>query len=393
MYKSPLPFFYSAEAEAFYTANTNARLSDLLLKYSQDLPSRELALHLDARKKGQRKIPTWFNTQGIVFPQPQFLEQASSEATAIYKAGLFAFATSVDLTGGSGIDSWQFALRGTNHVYVEPNETLSKLAAHNFKVLGANSIAVVNTMAEDYLATIKEPLDLIYLDPSRRVAQQRVINLQDYSPNVLALLPELVKKCRHLLVKVSPLADVKQLIKQFSGNLNAIHVVAVGNECKEILLHCTSTKTEQVAIHAVNIVGTANQLFSFQIADEQAKAPMAEKPLTYLYEPNAAVLKAGAFNTLANVFNVQKLHPNSHLYTSGTLNKAFPGRVFSILETCKPYKMSSTFEPVNVAARNFPEKAEDIQKKIGLKQGADFRLFATTVRDGKVFIIGKEVAE
>ena len=383
----------SSEAEAFYTANANARLSDLLLKYGHDDPNRDLSLHLDARKKAQRKIPTWYKSKGIVFPQPQFLEQASSEATAIYKARLFAFETSADLTGGTGIDSWQFAKYAKSHVYVEPNETLIKLAAHNFDVLGLKNTSVVNASAEDFLTQIKEPLDLIYLDPSRRAAHKRFVNLEDYSPNVPELLSVLLTKCRNLLIKVSPLADIKYLIKQFQGHLNAIHVVASGNECKEILLHCTPLKTDQVPIHAVNLSDQSNQLYTFRLEDEHEKADFAKQPLAYLYEPNAAVLKAGAFNSLTHAFGVQKLHPNSHLYTSNAFKPNFPGRAFSIVETCKPYKMSQVFEPINVAARNFPDKAEAIQKKLGLKQGSDYRLFATTTMTDKVFVIGKEVTE
>jgi hypothetical protein len=393
MYKAPLSFFSSPEAEAFYTANANARLSDLLLKYGHDDPNRDLSLHLDARKKAQRKIPTWYKTKGIVFPQPQFLEQASSEATAIYKAQLFDFNTSADLTGGTGIDSWQFALQAKSHVYVEPNDALSKLASHNFEIVGLKNTAVVNSSAEEFLAQLREPLDLIYLDPSRRAAHKRLVNLEDYSPNVPELLPELLRKCRNLLVKVSPLADIKYLTRQFKGHLKAIYVVASGNECKEIILHCTPLILDNVPVHAVNLGGQANQRYTFRLEDEQEKADFAKQPLAYLYEPNAAVLKAGAFNSLTHAYGVQKLHPNSHLYTSNVFKPNFPGRAFSVLETCKPYKMSQVFEPINVAARNFPDKAEAIQKKLGLKQGADYRLFATTTMADKVFIIGKEVTE
>lgn len=391
MFKQPLANFSSEEAKRFYETYRNHRLSDLLLKFGHETDEREWALQLDARKKALHKIPTWFNTSGIVLPLSQYLEQASSEATAQYKAELMPYETSLDLTGGTGIDSWQIALRAKRHIYVEPNDALARLAAHNFNLLGLTNVTFANTTAEEFLTNISIPIDLIFIDPSRRLAGKRVVQLENYSPNVPVLLPDLLKKAKNVLVKVSPLADIHHLTQLFGEHLVAIHVVAVNNECKEILVHCAPTGQANPTIYAVNLSSGTTQVFSFSTSDENHKAMLADQPQIFLFEPNAAVLKSGGFNALANQFKLQKLHPNSHLYTAETIISDFPGRTFKIDEVCKPYKMSTAYQPVNVATRNFPEKAEAIQAKLRLKQGSDFRLFATTIKSGKAFIIGKEV--
>lgn len=389
MFEVDLLELINADALAFYALHEHDPIDKLLLRYASDPVQTARAIQLEARNRAAKKLPLWHENPAIVFPPKANLEQASSEITAKYKAGLVDYQTSIDLTGGTGIDSWQFALKANKHIYVEPNEDLCKLAKHNFAVLGLQNIEIVCATAEQYLEAISSKVDLIYIDPSRRTAGSRKVNLADYEPDVISLLPTLLNRATNILIKVSPLADITYLINLFNGHCKAIHVFAVKNDCKEVLLHITEKIFTKPVIETVNFTDERPQLFCFTREEENVRAAFATDILRYVYEPNAAVLKAGAYNSLAQRFGVEKLHPNSHLYTSNDLKAEFPGAVYHVLEVAKPFKLSQVYKDVSVACRNFPEKPEQIRNRLKIKDGNTFKLFATTVSNKKIFVIGK----
>ena len=315
----------------------------------------------------------------------------------------------VDLTGGMGVDTSFLSDNFDKTYYVEMQEELCDIARHNFKILNKN-IEVVNDNAEHFLTTCGE-VDCIYLDPARRDEYGRkMVSLHDCSPDVAELQDILLKKAKKVLVKVSPMLDIEMIKKELTDSAE-IHVVAVRNECKEILV-ILGQQTLPIA-HGSQLIATdlrENWNFSFTEDEEQnAEWTLADKVGRYLYEPGAAFMKAGCFKLLSQKYNLDKLHRNSHLYTSDELVADFPGRIFEVINVVpfdkkakknlwETTSLSSQLiahgsQPkASIAVRNFPLSAEELKKNLGLQDGGDFYIFGTTMKgEKKVVILTKKV--
>lgn len=359
----------------------------VLRPHPPGLDVRKLAAQLAARQKTRDKLPTWYAHEDVLYPPALSVEQASSEQTARYKASLVGGALLLDLTGGMGADAWAFAQRVGRVVYVERQPELAELAAHNLPLLGAANVSV---RAGDGLAAVDQltqAADWIYLDPHRRDGQGgKVTRLEDCEPNVLDVLPLLAQKGQNVLLKLSPMIDLKQVCRLLDPA--KIHVVAIQGEVKEVLvvLEINWMNEHQPEFTAINILTDREDKFHFaQIEEQTAKVTFGD-PQAYIYEPNAAVLKAGAFRLMASRFDLTKLAPNSHLYTSHAYQADFPGRLFKLEHVVKPDRKS--LHPVlpamkaNLTVRNFPQSVAELRKKLGLQEGGDVYIFATTLLNG-----------
>jgi 16S rRNA G966 N2-methylase RsmD len=366
------------------------------------VPPAVLAEQIRGRKKAKEKLPSYYRTRGIVYPPGINLEQCSSEQTAAFKASIIQrhlgikLTSCADLTGGFGIDSLFFSkICNTVHA-VDPNESLLEIAKHNHMLLGATNIFCHHKTAEDFLLQHESRFDFIYIDPSRRGnANQRVFKFSECEPNVVDLLGQLLKKSDVVLVKASPLVDITQGLQELP-HAQHVYVVSVNNECKEVLFLCTSNPEHEPVIHAVNLVHEVVHEFSFSLTEEKQSTPSISAPLTYLYEPNASVLKAGAFKLVAIRFNVHKVHVNTHLYTSDVLVHDFPGRIFKVEAIVKPdaksIKPYLPEERANVITRNYPLTADALRKKLGLKDGGNKYVLGFTGINQKYVLVADRLS-
>jgi len=351
------------------------------------VPMPYVASQLLALRKVRDKIPAWYDP-ALHFPPQLSIEQSSSERTARFKASLFSGARLADLTGGLGVDTWAWAAHFEEVTYVEQNPELVKSARHNFQVLAAHNIRCVAAHAENFLTTASDSFDLLYLDPARRDEQQRkVFRFEDCQPDVVALREILLAHAPRVLVKTAPLLDLKLAAKQLL-TVSHIWVVSVHNECKEVLylIERNAPPAAGIPVTAVAL-GEMEQVFTFTWPEEQQAVAPISAPQQYLYEPDAAVLKAGAFRSFAQRFGLSKLHTNTHLYTSNQLRTDVPGRRFQIMQVCK-YDRKSVQAAVpegraNLATRNFPDTVEAVRRKLALADGGDLYLFAATTLDHK----------
>ncbi|MCU0354541.1 MAG: hypothetical protein MUD08_12510 [Cytophagales bacterium] len=323
---------------AFVRQHQHDDVQQLLLQQNRypDVPMREAVLQIQARRKAQHKLPGWFANDNIFYPSLLALEQCSSEATARFKAGLAAGRTLVDLTGGMGVDTAAFGSRFEQVTHVEQNAELSEITAYNLEQLGITNVRFENARCEDWLAANPEPTDWLYLDPARRDdAGGKVVRLQDCEPPVLDFREKMLKTAAHVLLKTSPMLDIDAALRDLE-QVAAVYVVAVENEVKELLFHLTRTAAEP-EIFAVNLAKTGEvaETFRFTRRGEASSEVAFGLPETFVYEPNAAVLKAGAFRSVAAAFGLRKLHVNSHLYTSTDLRRDFPGRAFRLVAVSK----------------------------------------------------------
>lgn len=340
------------------------------------------------RQKSRTKLPSWAEVDALIFPPSVSMEQCSSEATASYKSSLVSGESLVDLTGGFGVDFSFLASRFSSAVYVERQEHLCHIAEHNFKVLGLSHVQVVNDDAEHYLATMPV-VDLIYLDPARRDgAGNRVFRLDDCTPNVVQLLDLLLTKGRQVMIKLSPMLDVSQALRQLRG-VSEVHIVSVAGECKELLLLLSAKHEGDVKIVCVN----DGQTFTYRLG-EPVVMPMqwsgelpAEGDL-YLYEPNASMMKAGCFGQLAQRYGLQAVAQQSHLFVAERPILDFQGRKFVVndITTLNSKELKQKLAGItqaNVAVRNFPLKAAELAKRLRLKDGGSVYIFGTRLTNGK----------
>jgi len=358
----------------------------------ENVSNKELVVQLENRIRIKKKLPTWYEKKGILYPPKLNLEQTSSEITALYKSQIVKNKTLVDITGGFGIDSYFFSKNGCIVTHVEQNTELSIIAQHNFDVLNATRI---KSVAGNGVHFIEDKVyDVIYIDPSRRNdIKGKVYYLSDCEPNVPKLLDVFFKSADTILIKTSPMLDISIGIKELKS-VEKIHVVAVSNEVKEILwvLNSANSKAEETQVTTVNILGGSTQSFSFNWNKKYSAS--YNLPKEYLYEPNAALLKSGAFQAVGETLNVFKLHKHSHLYTSDTLIE-FPGRSFKI-ESITPYFKKEIrklgISKANITTRNFPKTVEQLKKELSIKDGGSIYLFFTTdCNDKKIMLLCKKV--
>lgn len=385
----------SLETLSFIEENARADVRSLALQ-AKKYPQVDMAMavvQIAGRQIAEAKVPSWYCTEGLLYPKHLSMEQCSSEATAIYKAGLVEGDTFADLTGGFGIDCSFLSRKFKQAHYVERQTELCDLALHNFPLLGLN-IGVHNEDGVEYLKQM-HPVDVLFLDPARRDGHGgKTVAISDCEPDVSALEDLLVEKAKKVMVKLSPMLDLSLALKALKY-VREVHIVSVNNECKELLLILEkSIDSSEIVIHCEQITSTGeHQHYAFtQEQERTSDCPLSAEVGAYLYEPNASILKAGAYRSLTQTYPVNKLHASSHLYTSPYYIEDFPGRRFQVEAVSgfgkKELKtLLQGLEKANLTIRNFPSSVADLRKRLKLKEGGECYLFATTLSDESKVII------
>lgn len=430
-------------------------------------PDVDMPFALDqirGRQMARTKLPRWANIDGIIYPPHISMEQCSSEVTAMYKAELAARLVKnnqqnarighslgkinfLDMTGGFGVDfSYIAAQLGVKSMYVERQAHLCEAAKENFERLGlknaivknGDGVEVLHTFglqedespqnapnAESYQGRSAKPLQLIFIDPARRDnAGNKVVSLQDCTPDATLLQDEMLEKSDFVIIKLSPMLDWHRAVNELK-QVREVHIVSTGNECKELLLvlssslgdkaksstevdeaHVSETddETSHLKVYCIN----DNQVMSYDETDksvvniasgkecgivrlekcsnEENDLPQDGSKSLYLYEPNASLMKAGCFGVISSRYGVKMLAKNSHLFVSEDPVADFPGRSFRIKAVSSFNKKDlkrqlSGITKANIATRHFPLSVTELRKRLKLKDGGDTYIFATTLSD------------
>jgi len=376
--------------QEFIKDNTGSPLDKLALQKNPfpEIPWKEILNQISSRGKAKDKLPTWFEADNIIYPTTISVEQTSSETAAAYKSELIGGESLIDLTGGFGIDDYYFSKKVGHVTHCELNPELSAIARHNFKVLGADTIECVPGDSLDRLIGMDKQWDWIYIDPSRRSdIKGKVFLLKDCLPNVPDLLHTYFGYSNNILIKTAPLLDITAGLGELHS-VKAIHIVAVNNEVKELLWILEKDFTGTPMLYAVSLGRETHEVFEAPYGNnDEAYYKLPQK---YLYEPNSAIMKSGAFDTVSCHYNVGKLHRHTQLYTSDDLI-AFPGRQF-IIDEIIPYQRSAMKhlegKKMNITTRNFPISVEELRKKWKIKDGGDvYTFFTTNLQDEKVVVV------
>lgn len=381
----------SSQVQQFINDNLNTDIHKILLSKSKfaEVTSKELVEQIESKVKSKSKLPTWFVTDNIYYPNKLNLSQTSSEITANYKTSLVTGKTIIDITAGFGVDCFAFSKKFEHVFHIEKNNELSKIAAHNFKQLDRANIECYSSDGLAFLKKSTKIFDWIYIDPSRRDKDnKKVFFLSDCEPDVTTQLNFLFSKTSNILIKTGPLLDLKVGLRELK-NVKEIHIIAINNDVKEVLWILEKEYKLEPLIKTLNFKSDTLQQFSFKLREEQNAIASYSQPLTYIYEPNAAILKSGSFQYLAKHYNLHKIHPNSHLYTSDQLID-FPGRIFkveNIYDYSKKSFKKSGIKKANITTRNFPDSVINIRRKLGIKDGGESYLFCTTNINDNYLII------
>lgn len=390
---------------------------------------------IEGNRKMRKKVPLWANNLSLIYPYPLSLEQCSSQPTAKYKATIVssllnsslpdkssvcsrdsAHGLIADITGGMGVDSYFLSREAEGLLYMERDETLCAAAENNFAKLDAKNITVANTTstAESVKNEIKvfasrygrDKIDIIYADPARRGKNNsKVIMLEDYEPDILSLNSNLLDLAGYLLVKVSPMADIKLYLQKLQGVTNA-YIISVDNECKELLFLMRAGShtvpddlpVTVACIDSKSFLADAGGVDEFTFTyrqEDSARAAYLTKEDTlpkYLYEPDKAILKAAAFKLTGIFFGLRKIAPSTHLYCGDSIVD-FPGKRFTVIEEFdfgkKAFKeIAKRYPAASVTSKNLPVDSNQLKKMLRVDECNDIHIFAFTDADGckKIYI-------
>lgn len=393
----------NAKTRAFIQEHSDADVRQLALQGCRDkevdlpLALRQIA----GRQTARRKLPSWAALDGIIYPVHLSMEQCSSEQTGRYKAMVAkrllqqeqAQTTALlDLTGGFGVDFTMMSEAFQRATYVERNEELWQLTTANLHTM-SREVATVNSDGVDYLHQTDQ-VTMIFVDPARRDDHGgRTYGIEDCTPNILDIKDELLQKAPWVMLKLSPMLDWRKAVQDLGEALvREVHIVSVQNECKELLiiLH-RQASTAPFHLYCVN----DEQVFCPQ--DEPLSAPAittGDQP-SYLFEPNASIMKAGCFEALSRAYGVRQIAPNSHLFVADDDRPDFPGRRFVIraMTSLNKQEQKSALQGIskaNITVRNFPMSVAELRKRLKISEGGSDYIFATTLAGGKrVLIIGQ----
>ncbi|MBQ7042257.1 MAG: hypothetical protein IJN66_06075 [Muribaculaceae bacterium] len=392
----------SSEIYKWIEEHQDEDVSKLRLRYHKQM-TEELdfaILQIECRRKASKKLSETLQNKQFVFPTTLSAEQCTSDLLSAFHATLIDDGIyMIDLTCGLGIDVYHFAQKAKSITAVERNPEIAQAVKYNAGILGFRNINVQNTDCCEFIKNVESHFDVAFIDPARRGnSGKRLYALSDCEPDVIAILDDIKKKCDKLIIKVSPMLDISQIIRELP-EITEIYAIGTTQECKEIVAVVDfKVKVEKVNVNSVTLSKEETIKFSFELNEEQNSSPIYVLPQEqgYLYEPYPAVMKVAPYKLLSSKYNVAKLHSNTHLYTSQDQISDFPGEIFKIEEII-PFsskeikKFSTQYSKINVATRNFIMSADDLRQKLKVKDGGEKRVFGCTISDGsrQLIIVSK----
>lgn len=380
------------EMWGYVAANAGADTLKLMLKSEPDLPfdKRFAVMQIECRKKAKNKIPELLANERFLFPKAISAEQCTHQQVAKFHASLFQPTDSVlDMTMGLGVDSYYISQRVASLKAIELDEEIAAAGAHNY------AFTVVNADSVAWLTQTDERFDAVFIDPARRGdGGARLYGLADCAPDVLSILPAIKTHAKRLYIKASPMIDVTQSMRDLAPHLTDVWAVSVKNECKELFFEVDfGVECADVQLHALNFEAGGTQEFAVDSAalavEGSYGSPSAGQ---YLYEPNASVMKIGAFAALTRQFPIQQIAKNSHLYYSDDFVEDFPGRKFTI-DSIIPFSgkeakaVGKQHKQLNIATRNFRLSPDELKKRLKVRDGGDCYLFATTLANAEQVLL------
>lgn len=372
---------------------------------------------IDCRKKTKTKLPKFLSNPLFLFPDDISAEQSSNQGLSQFHADLLKNAENIlDLTAGLGIDSLTMALNGLKITALEIDENKAKILKYNAKVMGIKDFTVCNTESISFLKETKRNFDVIFVDPSRRDKNKnKVYNLHDCSPDIIANQELLLGKANQIIVKASPLLDIKQILRDLK-NVSSIKAIGVKGECKEILIQLINDNKREVKdtifLEAINLDLEGNVISHFDyikslnedlgMGSNKSYHSSGNTPAfaniddfkegVFILEPSPMIMKITPWEKIISLFNAKKLGYNSHLFITSQQPNNFPGRMTLFNKFIKNKDRKSLQGlPATSVSKNHPLSSEDIRKKFDLKEGDKKFVYATRINEQPVIFLTSAV--
>ncbi len=389
-------FIDSMEFKKFLNENADVNPLKLRLKQFPNLPfDKDLAIiQIECRNKAKKKIPEL--SEKIAYPTNVCIEQCTSEILAKFHASLFhGIHTAYDMTCGLGIDTYYIAQEVDRMFSVDAAEIVAQAAQRNMKALGATNVSVAHSTAEEFLnGNSLEEDSAVFVDPSRRLTADRNVRtyaICDTVPDVNAIIKSAESRCQFIVVKASPMCDITQTLTDFD-KISDVWVLSVKNECKEVLFEIDfKNSVSEACIHCIDFTVNGVDEFSFH-KKSVTVSDCSPTEGNYLLVPNASIMKANAYDMVASEFGLKRIAANSHLHISDHALEGYPGRQFRIMEILTMSKadikrIKMLTPSANISCRNFPSKPDELRKRLKIKDGGNFYIFATTLADNSKCLI------
>lgn len=382
------------------TAHSGDDTARLRLRHAGDPGMAHAIMQIECRRKAARKLHDTLRNDGFVFPTALSAEQCTSDNIAAYHASLIAPGETVlDMTAGLGIDAFHMARRAASVTAIEMNPPVAEAIEANAATLRLPNVTAVQADCREWLEQCRLTFDTIFIDPARRGDRgQRLYSLADCQPDVTAMLPMIMRHCRRLIVKASPMLDLTRLAADLPGTTD-MHVIGARDECKELVAVVSGDSHASPRIHAVTLTDGTPRTLTFTSAEEkEAEAQYAEpRAGLMLYEPWPAAMKSGAFRIMSQRYGAAMLHDNTHLYVSEADITDFPGSRYRIDELL-PFSSSAIKTlarrriGASVSVRNFDMTADTLRARLRCRESSSTRLIGVTTASGRYMIIASAIA-
>lgn len=349
-------------------------------------------MQIECRKKASKKLHNTLQSPHFVFPTTLSAEQCTSDDLAEFHSTLIKEEESIlDMTSGLGIDAFHLAKKAKHVTAIDLNEDVAQALPINAKALNITNFTGINADSVEYLRNSTEHFDTIFIDPARRGdGGKRLFALSDCQPNVVELLNLIKQHCNKLIVKASPMLDATQVLRELP-NTTDLYAIGTRQECKELVAVLDFKNPQKTpTLHCI----TEQNVFSFTHKIE-TNALAQYGNITegmYVYEPYPAVMKMQPAKTLSQQYNAIKLHQHTHLYASSKIIADFPGNCYKI-ERIYPFssrimkEVTKDYPRANVAVRNFILSADELRKRLKIKDDNKYRLYGVTVANGDRLLI------
>ncbi len=387
---STIDFHRLDSSQEYLKTNIARDVNQLYLSAGKNQEEKLLIDQIFIRQKIRKKLPEWSRNFKLIFTKNISHEQSSSEATAILKSNLISGKKIIDLTGGMGVDCYYFAKSFRACLYCERQEILAEYTKHNFTELGVKNVDFFIGNSLDKIRSEKS--DYIYIDPARRDGfNSKLISLNDCEPNVVEIKEDLISNNRIALIKTSPMLDISLAIRELK-NVYEVWVISHRNETKEIIF-CLKNGNHNPFVRTFNILQNGKiQEFDFY-PNDSPKIKIALRNKAYLYEPNSSMQKAKGGDAFAEKYGLEKLDSNTNLYYSDEHIDFYPGKIFEVKKILKPYDKEFKKGRFNIISRNFPDKADFIQRKLKIRPSKNEYLIACkTSFTNYIFIQASHIA-
>lgn len=376
--------------------NKNCDYRTLILKAGGNEERRKAVVRQEARRRASLKLPKFAGNQDFVFPSVLSVEQSTNQQVALFHASMVKETDNiVDLTCGLGIDAMSMAAKAKSVTAIDMNAELVEALEHNCVVMGIDNITVVEADSMEWLGKSNCMFDLAFIDPYRRDERgKKVVRFSDCSPNIVSNLQLILLHCKKLIVKASPMHDISLALQELNGHAESVKIVGSQNECFELLLVLTNDVVNDVTIESVTILPTGETHKISWIYGEcyQTAKYTMPKPGDFVYELWPAAMKGGAYDMIAELTGTSPISVSTHVFSSADSGSEFPGKKMKVLEVI-PYGKSAikfikaNYSYLNIATRNFPIPAAELEKRLGVKPGGNFRLLGVRDSRNKPYLI------